>query len=63
MMPLSMSSGTPKGSAKDCREVRDANFLSRGYPARAKLIADRRVYLASYRLAEMLRNLVGGRYK
>ena len=46
--------GTPKGQARDCREVRDANFLSRGYPARAKLIADRRVYLAGYRMAEVL---------
>ncbi len=43
-----------KGQARDCREVRDANFLSRGYPGRAKLIADRRVYLAGYRLAELL---------
>jgi hypothetical protein len=50
--------GTPKGSARDCREVRDANFLSRGYPARAKLIAERRVYLASYRLAELLRRII-----
>ena len=25
-----------------------------GYPARAKLIADRRVFLAGYRMAEML---------
>lgn len=49
--------GTPKGSARDCREVRDANFLAQGYPARAKLIADRRVYLAGYRLAESLNRI------
>ena len=50
--------GTPKGLARDCREVRDANFLNRGYPVRAKLIADRRVYLAGNRLAALLNRLV-----
>ena len=49
--------GTPKGSAKDCREIRDANFLTRGYPARAKLIAERRVYLAGYRIADALKRI------
>ena len=49
--------GTPKGAARDCREVRDANFLSRGYPQRAKLIADRRIFLAGYRLAQFLRTV------
>jgi hypothetical protein len=48
--------GTPKGSALDCREVRDADFLSRGYLARAKLISERRVYLASMRLANLLQS-------
>ena len=38
--------GTPKGEARDCREVPDANFISRGYPGIVKLIADRRVYLS-----------------
>ena len=52
--------GTPKGTARDCREVRDANFLSRGYPGRAKLIAERRVYLAGYRLADLLRRVASG---
>jgi len=51
--------GSPKGQARDCREVPDANFISRGYPARAKLIADRRVYLAGYRLAELLERVSG----
>jgi len=46
--------GTPKGQARDCRDVPDANFISRGYPGIAKLIADRRVYLAGYRMAELL---------
>jgi len=41
--------GTPKGQARDCRDVPDTNFISRGYPGIAKLIADRRVYLAGYR--------------
>jgi len=50
--------GTPRGTARDCREVRNANFLSRGYPARAKLIADRRFYLAGYRTAELLRRVL-----
>jgi hypothetical protein len=49
--------GTPKGQAQDCREVPDANFIARGYPARAKLIADRRVYLAGYRMAELLERI------
>ena len=49
--------GTPKGEARDCREVPDANFISRGYPGRAKLIADRRVYLAGYRLADLLERI------
>ena len=45
--------GTPKGPARDCRELQDANYISRGYPARAKFIADRRVFLAGY-MAELL---------
>ena len=49
--------GTPKRTARDCRDVLDADFLSRGYPARAKLIAERRVYLAAYRLADALNRL------
>jgi hypothetical protein len=49
--------GTPRKAAPDCRQVRDANFLSRGYPGIAKLIADRRIYLAGYRLAEVIRQV------
>jgi hypothetical protein len=49
--------GTPKGTARDCRDVPDANFISRSYPARAKLIADRRVYLAGYLLADLLERM------
>jgi len=51
--------GTPKGKARDCRDASDVNFISRGYPGRAKLIADRRVYLAGYRLAELLERITG----
>jgi S1/P1 nuclease len=49
--------GRPKGSARDCRDVKAVIFLSRGYPGRAKLIADRRIYLAGYRLADLRRRL------
>jgi S1/P1 Nuclease len=49
--------GTSRGTARGCREVRDADFLSRGYSARAKLIAERRIYLSAARLADALRGL------
>jgi len=49
--------GTPKGQARDCRDVPDANFISRGYAGIAKLIADRRVYLAGYRMADLLERI------
>ena len=51
------SSRNPKGQARDCRELPDVNFISRGYSARAKLIADRRVYLAGYRMADLLERI------
>jgi hypothetical protein len=44
--------GTPKGQAPDCRDVKAVMYVSRGYPARAKLIAERRVYLAGHRIAD-----------
>jgi S1/P1 nuclease len=46
---------TPKGEAKDCREVTDAVVLPVGYAAAAREIADRRMILASYRLSELLK--------
>lgn len=49
--------GTPKGPAKDCRTVNAVTYVSNGYPARARLIANRRMYLAGYRLADLLRSL------
>ena len=50
--------GTPKGQAKDCRAVNAVTFVSRDYPARARLNANRRMYLAGYRLADLLRATV-----
>ena len=49
--------GTPKGQAKDCREINAVTYVSNGYPARARLIANRRMYLAGYRLADLLRTI------
>lgn len=50
--------GTPKGQAKDCRAVDAVTYLRNGYAAEARLIANRRMYLAGYRLAELLRAAV-----
>jgi hypothetical protein len=49
--------GTSKGQAKDCRAVNTVTFMANGYPARARLIANRRIYLAGYRLADLLRTV------
>lgn len=49
--------GTPKGQARDCRDAPAVTYLFREYPATARLIADRRMYLAGYRLADLLRTL------
>jgi len=46
--------GTPKGQRKDCREVTDAAVLPNGYANIARKIADRRMMLAGYRLADRL---------
>jgi hypothetical protein len=50
--------GTPKGQARDCRDVPAVTYLFREYPATARLIGDRRMYLAGYRLADLLRAAV-----
>ena len=50
--------GTPKGSHKDCSEV-DAAVFPAGYSTIAGRIGERSIVLASYRLAEMLKRLVG----
>jgi hypothetical protein len=49
--------GRPKGQAKDCRAVNAITYLRNGYAAEARLIANRRVYLAGYRLADLLRTV------
>ena len=49
--------GTPKGKRRDCREVTDADVLPTGYAAVARKIADRRMMLAGYRLADLLQQI------
>jgi hypothetical protein len=49
--------GTPKGTRRDCREVTDAAVLPNGYATIARTIADRRMMLAGYRLADLLRRI------
>jgi len=49
--------GTPKGQRKDCREVSDAAVLPNGYTAIARKIADRRMMLAGYRLADLIQQI------
>jgi len=46
--------GTPKGQRKDCREVAGAAVLPRGYATTARHVADRRMILSGYRLADLL---------
>jgi hypothetical protein len=50
--------GTPRENRRDCGEV-DAAVLPAGYSTEAGRIGDRRIALAGYRLAEMLRRLFG----
>jgi S1/P1 nuclease len=49
--------GMPKGQRKDCREVTDAAVLPNGYANIARKIADRRMMLAGYRLADLLQRI------
>src|SRR5262245_44341324 len=46
--------GIPKGGSKDCREVKAAPVLPPGYVHSASWIADRRMILTGYRLADLL---------
>jgi S1/P1 Nuclease len=46
--------GIPKGGNKDCRDVRAAPVLPAGYVVSASRMADRRMILAGYRLADLL---------
>ena len=49
--------GTPKEQTRDCRDVKAVTYVSHGYAPRAKLIAERRVYLAGHRIADALRRI------
>src|SRR5262249_28673371 len=50
--------GIPKGGNMDCTMVAAAPVLPAGYVASASRIADRRMILAGYRLADLLRRVV-----
>jgi hypothetical protein len=47
-------SGSPRGGNKDCTTVAPAPVLPVGYVVSASRIADRRIILAGYRLADLL---------
>jgi len=51
--------GIPRGGNMDCAMVAAAPLLPVGYVVSASRIADRRVMLAGYRLADLLRRVVG----
>ena len=51
--------GKPRGGNKDCAMVAAAPVLPVGYVAIARRIADRRMILAGYRLADLLMRLLG----
>ena len=46
-----------EGERGECREVTDAAVLPTGYAAIARKIADRRMMLAGYRLADLLQRI------
>ena len=50
--------GIPRGGAMDCTTVTAAPVLPVGYVVSARRIADRRMILAGYRLADLLRQVV-----
>src|SRR5262245_55740973 len=50
--------GSPKGGNIDCATVATAPVLPAGYVISAMRIADRRVILAGYRLADILTRIV-----
>jgi S1/P1 nuclease len=49
--------GIPKGENRDCRDAQAAPVLPAGYVVSASRIADRRMILAGYRLADLLTRL------
>src|SRR5262245_18840970 len=50
----------PKSGAMDCAMVAAVHLLPAGYIVSASRIADRRMILAGYRLADLLMRVVGG---
>ena len=50
--------GAPRDGNKDCQTVAAAPVLPAGYVVSASWIADRRMILAGYRLADMLTQLI-----
>jgi hypothetical protein len=50
--------GAPENHKPDCREVAAAPVLTLDYIATARRVADRRMVLAGYRLADVLRQVV-----
>jgi S1/P1 nuclease len=53
------SIGIPKGASRDCTMVAAAPVLTVGYVVSASRIADRRLILAGYRLADLLTRVMG----
>ena len=51
--------GTPQGDHPDCRELNAAAVLPAGYAVSARNVAERRIVLASYRLAAQLERMFG----
>jgi hypothetical protein len=51
--------GAPKGSAKDCSEVSEVEILPPGYARTAGRISKRRIIVAGYRLADLLKRVTG----
>ena len=51
--------GIPKGGNMDCTMVTAAPVLPVGYVVSARWIADRRIALAGYRLADLLTRVLG----
>ena len=51
--------GAPRDGNKDCQTVATAPVLPAGYVVSARRIADRRIILAGYRLADLLTRVVG----
>jgi hypothetical protein len=50
--------GAPKHHNQDCRDVAGAPALTLGYIATARRVADRRVVLTGYRLADLVRQVL-----